>query len=74
MPINMTQAQMRAFAIGMGIECKFYGKHLKPFKEYWGIENLGQVHIEAHSEDSIKEIKMLFSANTRTEMTQKNLR
>lgn len=68
---NMTQAQQRAFAIGMGLECGFFGKHLKPFKTYWGVENLGQVHIEGHSEDSIKKIKLLFSTDTRQKMQEK---
>lgn len=67
-PINMTQAQQKAFAIGMGLECGFFRKHLKPFKTYWDVENLGQVHIEGHSEDSIKKIKLLFSSTTRQKM------
>lgn len=65
---QMTRAQQKAFAIGMGLECGFFGKHLKPFKTYWGVDNLGQVHIEAHSEESIKNIKRLFSAPTRQKM------
>jgi hypothetical protein len=70
MPIGLTQAQKKAFAIGMGLECGFFGKHLKPFKTYWGVDNLGQVHIEAHSEESIKNIKRLFSAPTRQKMQE----
>lgn len=70
MPIGLTQAQKKAFAIGMGLECGFFGKHLKPFKAYWGVDNLGQVHIEAHSEESIKNIKRLFSAPTRQKMQE----
>lgn len=68
---KMTQAQQKAFAIGLGLECGFFGKHLKPFKKYWGVENLGQVKIEGHSEDSIKQIKMLFSPTTRQNMERK---
>jgi len=68
MPINLTQAQMKTFAIGMGIECNFYGKHLKPFQDYWHVKRLAQVKIEAHSEDSMKEIKRLFSLSTRQKM------
>ena len=69
-PNNLTQAQMKAFAIGMGIECNFYKKHLKPFEDYWNIKRLAQVKIEAHSEDSIKSIKLLFSHSTRQKMQE----
>ena len=68
---QMTRAQQKAFAIGMGLECGFFGKHLKPFKEYWGVKNLGQVKLESYAESSIERVKMLFSATTRQKMQEK---
>lgn len=68
MPIGLTQAQKKAFAIGMGIECGFYGRHFAPFVKFWGVKHLAQVKFEAHSEDSIKKIKLLFNPTTRQKM------
>lgn len=69
MPVeNTTQAQMKAFAIGMGIECGFYGRHFAPFVKFWGVKYLAQVKFEAHSEDSIKKVKLIFNSTTRQRM------